>query len=205
MPRSSVAFSALLFATSLTAQFSANFENLTASAAGTPMSGQDSWFIPGVASTIDSNCFTYAGNTLGVPVNPNGGNNFFAGQSTGTFFARSQRTIPIPTNCRIYIQFDVCVVYLGGAVTPTNNIGSISFQPSPSSVFPNLLARWPAGVTVPPTTWNADIVVGPTAAGVQTSVGDPNFLNLPVGVWCSWGCTIDLVTLEYTELRISSP
>ena len=52
---------------SLTAQgYASGFETLTASAAGTPASGQDGFYIPAVAGSIDGNFHTYAGNTLGL-------------------------------------------------------------------------------------------------------------------------------------------
>jgi hypothetical protein len=167
------------------------------------MNGQAGYFIPPVAGSIDGNCFTYAGNTLGVPPNPAGGANFWAGASGGgTAFARTQKTIPIPAT-QVRIDFDVCCSYTG-TVTPTNNIGSFSFQNSATAYFPNLLARFPTPLTFPPSGWNADFVVGPTAAGVQTTFPDPNYLNLPLNVWHHWGCTIDVVTKEYVEFRLTN-
>jgi hypothetical protein len=186
------------------AQYSTGFETVVASPGGTAMAGQDGFFIPAVAGSVDGAAYTYAGNTLGIPVNGNGGANFWAGVSLGgTSLARSQRTISIPSTCLVQIEFDVCCSY-NGTVTPANNLGSFSFQPSTTARYPNLVARWPATVTLPPTTWNADVVVGPTAAGAVIAFPDPNFAGLAVNVWHRWGCVISLVTNEYVQFKITN-
>jgi len=81
------------FTVALAAQgYSTGFETLLAAPVGVPMAGQDGYFVPPVAGSIDSACYTYVGNTLGIPANPNGGLNFVAGNSLGgTSIARSQR------------------------------------------------------------------------------------------------------------------
>src|SRR5262249_24593404 len=68
----------------LAAQYSTGFETVVASPGGTAMAGQDGFFVPPVTGSIDGAAYTYAGNTLGIPVNPNGGANFWAGVSIGT-------------------------------------------------------------------------------------------------------------------------
>src|SRR5262249_33891568 len=68
----------------------------------------------------------------------------------------------------------------------------------------NLLARWPVGVTFPPTTWDADFVVGPTTAGVATAFPDPNFHGLAVNVWHHWVVVANLFDSEYVEFRITN-
>lgn len=193
-----------LLAAPTAAQFSTGFEppTYTGSPSGTPCAGQDSFYVPPVAGSIDGNIFTYAGNTLGVPANPTGGVQFYAGMAVTGGPARSQRPIPVPS-C-VFVEFDVCCNYLGAAATLPNNIGSFSFQPSTTAVYVNLLARWATGAVAPATVWNADLVVGPTATGTQTSLTDPNFQNLPVNVWHRWGCTANLETGFYTEFRITN-
>jgi hypothetical protein len=193
-----------LFLGSATAQYADDFEGLLASAAGTAMNGQAGYYIPAVTGSIDGNCFTYAGNTIGVPVNATGGANFWAGASGGgTAFARSEKAITIPANCQVRIDFDICCRYTG-TVVPANNIGSVSFQPSATSRVPILLARFPTPLAFPPSGWNADVTLGPTVAGAQTTFPDPNYLNLPFDVWHRWGCTIDLTTAEYVEFRLTN-
>lgn len=189
---------------SLAAQgYSSDFESLTASPAGSLLTGQDGYYVP-VAGSIDVNVFTYAGNSLNVPVNPRGGNNFCAGVSQLTnVFSRTQRNVTLPTNSRVYIQYDVLCNYRGTG-TPTNNIGSFSLQPSTTSVYTNLVARWPVGATFPPTTWDADVVPGPTNTAVPIALADPAFQNLAVGVWHTLGLTIDLATGNHVDFRITN-
>ena len=64
-----------LLATSVAAQYSTDFEapTFTGSAAGTGVNGQDGFYIPAVTGSIDASIYTYAGNTVGVPANANGG------------------------------------------------------------------------------------------------------------------------------------
>ena len=55
------------------AQLVTNFESppYNASATGTLLTGQQGWYVP-VAGSPDYNAFTYAGNSLGLPVNSTG-------------------------------------------------------------------------------------------------------------------------------------
>src|SRR5262245_45149939 len=190
---------------SLAAQgYSTNWETFTASATGTPCSGQDGFYIPAVAGSIDANIFTYAGNTLGIPANPNGGLNFWGGQSAGgTAFARSQRALTLP-GTHVTIEYDVCCNYLG-TVTPTNNIGSFSFQPSTNAIYVNLLAAYPVGVLFPPTTWDANVVTrGVPPATVTTVLPNPAFQGLAMNVWHHWAVTIDLVAGTHESFSITN-
>jgi len=190
---------------SLAAQgYSTNWETFIASPAGTPCSGQDGFYIPPVAGSIDANIHTYAGNTLGIPANPNGGLNFWGGQSAGgTAFARSQRALTLP-GTHVTIEYDVCCNYLG-TVTPTNNIGSFSFQPSTNAIYVNLLAAYPVGVLFPPTTWDANVVTrGVPPATVTTVLPDPAFQGLAMNVWHHWSVTIDMVAGTHESFSITN-
>jgi hypothetical protein len=202
MRRYASASSFLAFLGSLAAQYSTNFETFAAAAAGTPCAGQDGFYVPPVAGSIDGNIHTYAGNTLGVPVNANGGANFWGGLSAGgTAFARSQRAVTIPSGL-VKVTYDVCCNYLG-AVVPTNNIGSFSFQPSTASLYVNLLAAYPVGVVFPPTTWDANVVTRGVVPGTVTTVlPNPAFQGLAMNVWHTWSCTVNMATGEHTEFTI---
>lgn len=196
-----VPFVLLSLSPSVLAQgYATDFEAMTASPAGTLITGQDGFYVP-VAGSVDGLVFTYANNTLNIPVNPNGGANFFAGVSAGgTAYARAQRPTTFPANGLVYVQFDVLCKYTGTA-TPTQNIGSFSFQPSTTNVYVNLLARW-SSLVYPPTSWNADFVLGPTLTGTQTVLPDPAFQNLALDVWHTWGTTVDLTTGNHLDFRI---
>ncbi|MCA8964603.1 MAG: hypothetical protein KDC48_06945 [Planctomycetes bacterium] len=181
--------------------YATDFESLNASAAGVIITGQDQYYIP-VAGSLDGLVVTYAGNTLGVPANPNGGNNFYAGISQLTLvYARAQRPVTLPANGVVHVEFDMLCNYMGTG-TPSNNIGSFSLQPSATATYPNLLARWPVGAVFPPPTFDADLVAGP-GAGTQGPVGDPAFQNLASNVWHRWGCTFDLTAGTYVSFSIT--
>ncbi len=118
-------------AASLAAQgYSTGFESptFTASAAGTPSLGQDGFYTPPVASTFDGAIYTYAGNTIGVPTNPNGGANFYSGVNVSGL-VRAQRSLLVPTNSRCVIQFDLLCNYVGTATAVANYLGGFSLQP----------------------------------------------------------------------------
>ncbi len=200
--------SAVAAAAPLAAQvgYSTDFEAFNASATGTPAAGQDSFYIPAVANTVDGAIFTYAGNSLNVPANPNGGSHFYAGVSqlvaAVTNFSRAERPVTVTTSAIMSVEFDVCCNYIG-AGTPSNNIGSFSLQPSAAATYPNILARWPTGATNPPPVWNADIVQGP-GAGTQVVLADPAFQGLATNTWHRWGVTFDLAAGTYLEFRITN-
>jgi hypothetical protein len=208
-------FSSLAALTPLTAQigYSTGFETFLSSSSGTPCAGQDGFYVPPIASTADGAIYDYPTNTIGVPINPNGGLNFYAGIGPAVGgICRSQRNVTPPTNSRCVIEFDVLCNYVGTAAAPPNNLGGFSFQPSAviapqfpvAAVYMNLLATWPVGAMTPPTTWNADTAFGPTPASVITMLPDPNFQGLAVGVWHHWGVTLDLRTQEYVNWRITN-
>src|SRR5688572_7250743 len=74
------------------AQYQTGFENVTASPSGTILTGQDNYTLP--AASVDYLAYPYAGNTLGVPVNPFGRTQFVAGAPmSATVFARAERTL----------------------------------------------------------------------------------------------------------------
>ncbi|HZN38191.1 MAG TPA: hypothetical protein VFD82_05270 [Planctomycetota bacterium] len=206
-------FTPLAALTPLAAQvgYSTGFETFVASSSGTPCAGQDGFYVPPVAGSVDGAIFDYPTNTIGVPINPNGGLNFYAGVVVSGS-CRAQRNVTPPTNARCVVQFDVLCNYVGTAAAPPNNIGGVSFQPSAAippqfpvvAVYMNLLARWPAGAMTPPPTWDADTAFGPTPASVITTLPDPAFQGLAVNVWHTWGATLDLRTQEYINWRITN-
>ena len=71
---------AMVMASAASAQFETEFEAPTypGSADGTVLTGQDGWYLP---SGIDQHVYTYTDNVLGLPANPNGGDQFIGGTS----------------------------------------------------------------------------------------------------------------------------
>ena len=212
-PSALCSFAVLAALTPLAAQvgYSTDFETFLASSSGMPCAGQDGFYVPPIAGTVDGAIYDYPTNTIGVPINPNGGLNFYAGV-VFTSSCRAQRNVTPPLNARCVVQFDVLCNYVGTAASPPNNIGGVSFQPSAviapqfpvAAVYMNLLARWPVGAMTPPTTWDADTAFGPTPASVITTLPDPAFQGLAVNVWHTWGVTLDLRTQEYVSWRITN-
>lgn len=102
-----------------------------ASPAGTVLTGQDGFYLP-VADTEDYLAFTYAGNALGLPQNPAGGEQFVAGIGPGSpIFARAQRDIPWGDGVWT-VTYDTTCFYQGDP-PGANNLGSFSVQPYPGS------------------------------------------------------------------------
>ncbi|MEZ5966358.1 MAG: hypothetical protein R3F56_21160 [Planctomycetota bacterium] len=196
-----VAAVAMLAHAPVRAQYSSTFESLQASTGGTPLTGQDAYYLPAGSSGFLS--FTYSNNTLGVPQNPGGGSVFVAGTAPGAgTTARAQRDIDYGCGAGIWTAaFDVCALFTG-TLPATQNLGSFSVQPNaPGSQAFVALARWsnPAQAN----SWRANYTCS-DAAGTQISaiVPDPFFQNLSADHWYRWETDFDLTTNRITEVRI---
>ena len=194
---------ALAVATSsvASAQYTSDFEALSASAAGTAVTGQDGYYVPAGTTSVDFLAFTYAGNALGLPQNPTGGNQFIAGTGPGSpAFARAQRDLTWGTGVWT-VGYDIAATFTG-TLPSAQNAGSVSMQPFPGSQAFIALARWVDPLTA--ANWNADFVWF-DAAGTQLteSVGDPGFQNLDINKWYRWETDIDLTTNEVVEVRLT--
>ncbi|MEO6596175.1 MAG: hypothetical protein ABIP94_15615 [Planctomycetota bacterium] len=187
----------------LTAQgsYESEFDGLTASASGTALAGRDGFQVPlTTPPSVDGAIYTYGGNALGIPTMSSGGSNFLGLDGT-TGPAQIERLVNIPFDCHTHIEFDFCVRYVG-AGAPSGIIGGFSLQPAGSARSAHLIARWPANAASPPTTWNADLIVGPNAAGTAIQVPDTHFQNLAVNTWYRWGCSLHAAGGEYELLVI---
>lgn len=188
------------------AQYSQSFDPLNGSAAGVPLTGQDSYYLP-VAGSVDFNVHTYAGNVAGIPQNPAGGTQFTAGTGPGTsVFARAQRDFDWSSQSTWVISYDMCGAFLGTG-NSTNNLGS--FSPRSSNPTPNdsgwiHLASWEQ-----PNTTNRDwqaLYLHYDAAGTQVlqpgSDPGPAWNNLQLNNWYRFTTTIDLSSNLITEVTI---
>jgi hypothetical protein len=229
-PNSSAAFGAALLAAllvaSASAQFTDDFETHVAAPTGVPNAGQNGWFVPTVANSVDTNAYTYAGNVLGFPPNPAGGGLNFAGgtNSGGVFNTRMEHGFGTPPFSGIWsAQFDICVDFQSAAYPAVQNIGSFSLQPSATARHFIALATWdtPIPAASAPTGWTLDFLFFDAAGGttqVQASVGNTGlgyptggaglptcFRNLrlrtwyQVKVWWDWG-TNSLVRVSLKDL-----
>src|SRR5690606_33933203 len=136
------ALAALAAAGMAQAQFSTDMEGLTASAAGEVLTGQDGYYVP-VVGSADFLAYTYMDNALGIPQNPEGGDQFVAGEGAASpAAARAQRDITWPTGT-VEVTYDLLAAYTDPAgVDPTNNVGRFSIQPYPGSASAIVLSSW---------------------------------------------------------------
>ena len=190
--------------------YTTGFESPTfnASPEGVSISGQDSWFTPDVAGSIDGRVFQYLGNSFGIPVHIQGGDQFLASRSEGgSSVARSQREgIEFPAVA--VITYDVLAAY-SGAVPAAQNLGSFSLQPEPNSAMPMTrsfiqLSTW---VDVNnPTSWNAGYLMY-SADGVQGGqpglFAGPEWQNLSLNTWYRLSTTVDFELNRITEVSIT--
>ena len=186
------------------AQYQSDFESLSASSAGTILTGQDGYFLPnGAASDEDFLAYTYSGNALGLPQNPSGGDQFIGGTGpAGGRFARAQRFSDfIPTGLWT-AGFDLAITFTGQLPT-VQNIGSFSLNEGVPGVFSIInLARWVDPATA--TGWNADMVWFDGAGNqLLEQVPDANFQNLAVNHWYRWETDFSLDTNQVFEMRLT--
>lgn len=120
---------ALLFcvAAVASAQYDDNFEYYSGSAAGVVLTGQGGYYIPSGTTSVDFKVYTYAGNALGIPQNPEGDAQFIAGSGPGGgTYARAQHDIDFIFEPGVWkLQYDGLALYSGTA-PGSNNIGSFS-------------------------------------------------------------------------------
>lgn len=200
-----VAFVALaLVAAPSPGQFNTDFESVTASQAGTVLTGQGpglGYYLPN-ATSVDFLAYSYENNPLGIEQNPTGGCQFVGGTGpAGGIFARAQLDITYVAGAQMTLAFDLAATFTG-TLPSSQNVGSFSVQPFPGSQSMIALARWVDPTTA--TAWNMDFIAF-DAAGVQTTyvLPDPAFLNIPINEWRRVEIDVDLGTNAITALRIT--
>jgi len=181
------------------AQFSDNFESETGSGAGTLLTngfgggGQNGWYNP-VSGDVDTNVYTYAGNTLGFAANPDGGSQFLGGVSQGgTSYARAQHDVAFVSSGMWELSFDFAALY-SGALPATDNLGSVSLQPSTTANYFQTIYQWtyPNDNSATAAAFSANIgatlLPGGLAGGLTTNGTDFHspgaaWTNLPLNHW----------------------
>jgi hypothetical protein len=186
------------------AQYLTDFETLAGSAAGTLLTGQDGYYLPPAVVNTDFQVFTYAGNTLGIPQNPGGGNQFIAGTGPAgspLTFARAQRNMTYGIGVgRWTIGFDVLGTFTGTLPT-AQNLGSVSVQPFPGGRSFIALATWTDPATA--ANWNVNYVWF-DAAGTQLQESPgPSFQTLAIDRWYRWETDMSFDTNEILEVRLT--
>lgn len=185
------------------AQYVSGFEAPTyaGSASGTVLTGQDGYYIPAGTTSVDQLVYTYAGNTLGIPTNPNGGSQFVAGTGPGgSTFCRGQRDLAWGTGSWTY-SYDILVKYVG-TLPSAQNVGSNSSQPLPGGQVFIALNTWTDPLTA--ATWDADYIkYDPANNQQQVKVPDTGFQNLAVDHWYRRSTTMDFATNRITSVSIT--
>ncbi|MCH7903177.1 MAG: PEP-CTERM sorting domain-containing protein [Armatimonadetes bacterium] len=202
--RISIAVLCMFVAPMAFAQYQSDFDSLAGSAGGTVLTGQDGYFLPnGPPNDADFNVYTYAGNTLGLPQNPNGGTQFIAGIGpAGGTFARAQRLSGFGALGVWTAAFDIAITFTGQLPT-AQNIGSFSLNEGVPGVFSIInLARWVDPATA--SGWNADMVwFDGGGTQILEQVPDVNFQNLAVNHWYRWATDFSLNTNQVLEMRLT--
>jgi len=207
MRRVVVALICFTLAAAAQASFVTGFEasqGYTGSASGTVISGQQGWYLPSVAGSVDGQVFTYTGNPYGIPQNPFGGEQFFGGLSQGgTAYARSQRDYNWAAETDVRISYDFCAKFTG-VLPATDNVGSWSMQPSAPSIpgtqiYMQSLYTWAdaAGGTA----INAGYLTNENPAAPPVFPGTA-WQNLPVNHWFRQSVLVSMVTFKIEECTI---
>jgi len=177
----------------------------TGSPAGVDLNGQDGFYNPSPADSVSFKVYTYAGNALGLPLNPFGGEQFVGGTGPGgSIYARSQKDVAYGEGTWT-VTFDIAAKFMGSGAT-NQNLGSFSTQPvdiySPQAASFICLTQW---VDINnPVLWDANYVCF-DATGTYVypaTVPDPAFHNLPVNHWYRWSTTFNFQTNMITQVSI---
>lgn len=194
------------------ADIEADFEqpNYLGSPSGTSLNGQQGWYTPAVAGSIDYVVMSYDSNAFNLPGNPDGRGQFVGGRSEGgTAYARAQRDHDFATSDTWCLSWDFVGRY-DGAAPATHNLGSFSFQPTGTQTAPESRTFIALNTFVDlanPTVWSAGYVVH-DAAGVQVNqpglFAGPEWQNLPVDVWFHQTTEINLTENRITRVTITN-
>ena len=186
-------------ASAASAQYDSGFEDLLGDADGIDLTGQDGFYLPNDTST-DFEVYSYLANSLRIPQNPTGENQFIAGvgQAGGTF-ERAQRDLAMNGGTWT-VSTDILATFTGFGAS-AQNIGSFSVNRAGNFQMIQL-ARWVDPNT--PNSWNADYVWF-DAAGTQLTeqVPDANFQNLATDHWYRWGTTVDVDTNQILAVSLT--
>lgn len=185
------------------AQYASDFETINASAAGTVLTGQDSYYIPAGTNSADFLAYTYSGNALGLPANPDGGAQFVAGVGPASpTFARAQRDIAWGTGMWV-VSYDMAAFTQDQTLPVTNNIGSFSAQPYPGAATYIHLFSW-TDLNVGDT-WQAGYL-GYNADGTAIlqpgTFPGPEWQGLQLEKWYRFTTVIDFDSNQIVEASI---
>lgn len=183
-------------------------EGYNGSPGGSPLTfgfnggGQQGWYNP-VNGSLDQNVYTYAGNALGFPANPKGGEQFI-GMTTGAnnAFPRAQHAHDFSTSNVWTISYDFAAKWLGqGASAP--NLSSFSLQPSVSNKYFIALNNF-MDVNNPNNGWKAEYnVFDANNNPLNNQSPGAAWTNLAVDHWYRQSTTVDFSTNLITEVSLT--
>jgi hypothetical protein len=209
-----VGIAGLALASAAQAQYVTGFEAPTfnASAAGTPLTtgfgagGQAGWYNP-VAGSLDFSVHTYAGNTLGFPANPSGGEQFIAalGQPSPSNIGRAQYPVNFSAGGLWTAEWDVIGGYRGTSGTAIDNLGSFSLQNSATANYFQQIMQWGLNTTAP-VQYNINYGVFPAAGGAAPAFSSPGaeWTNIPVNHWVRQSTTWDFTSNQILSVSIQN-
>lgn len=192
----------LALAPAAMAQYQQDFDGLSGSPSGVVLTGQDGYYLPNGTGDTDFLVYTYAGNSLGIVQNPEGGSQFIAGTGPGdgTTYARAQRNVTFGAGVW-EVWYDFCGIY-SGQPPATDNLGSFSMRQSTNTVHINLFT-W---VDLNNPTAIKSTYVPYDAFGTQFPIPGtppgPEWSNLSVNHWYRCRTVIDLDANMIIEVGI---
>lgn len=150
--------------------------------------GQDGWYVPDIAGSIDASVYAYGGNALNIVANAEGGGQFLACVSQGgTAFPRAQRAVTF-VDGEVYTATWDTLGAFQGTLPAVDNIGSFSLQPSTLANYYQQLMRWGPGAATGETyeiAYGVFPATGTTGAGagIVFALAGVAWQNIPVGHW----------------------
>jgi hypothetical protein len=196
----------LALAASAHAQYSSNFEAplYTGSAAGTPLGGQDGWYIPPIAGSQDGTVHTYANNAFGFVTNPTGGSQFAVTRFGNANPARVQHNFNFNQSDVFTIGYDFCGDRFGGALPASNNIGSFSMQDSLTSQYFQTLMVWDNLATGNAMDHNYGVFAASGGAITFVTPPDPAWNALNLNTWYRATTTFSFASHQVLSISIDN-
>jgi hypothetical protein len=187
------------------AQYSTGFEApaFSGSPAGVMLNGQNGFYNPLPLGSVSAQVYSYAGNALGMPTNPNGGGQFASGigPADGTN-VRSQLDIPFGSGRGMWVlEFDFAVAF-AGQPPAAPFIGGLSTQPIATAAAFNVVAAWSDPSTA--TSWKATgYWFDATGTVLEEDIPAPGFQSLMLNHWYRWATTFDCDTNRIVRVTLT--